>query len=122
MEKYALWKGAYCGQGENLRKDFVESLKARKKSNLTPSICYQLQLSTIPDISVNMAEKIAEVYPNLRSLMEAMVEGGDQTLAEIKVGRNRLGKVRSARIYQFLDVENLGVRTKPKISLSIKKK
>ena len=76
MEKYEIWKGAYCGQEGNLRKDFMESLKIRKKSNLDPRMCFVVQLSAIPDISVNMAEKIAEVHPNWRSLIAAFDKDG----------------------------------------------
>jgi len=121
IEKYAIWKGNYCGIGDNLKKDFMESLKARKKSNLTPSMCFQLQISTIPNISNNMAEKIVEVYPNMRSLIEAFDQEGKHCLSEIKVGKNRFGKVKSERIFEYLDLENKNSKTKTKISLTKKK-
>lgn len=120
IEKYQIWKGSYCGIGDNLRKDFVESLKARKKSNLTPSMCFQLQISTIPNISNNMAEKIVEIYPNIRSLIEEFDQHGKHCLSEIKVGKNRFGKVKSEKIFEFLSLESEKPKMRTKISLTKK--
>lgn len=44
-------------------------VKTKKISNITPKTCYILQLCQIPGISHRIAEEIAKVYPNMRSLM-----------------------------------------------------
>ena len=45
-----------------LKKDvnYCETIKLKKKDNLTPLICQQLQLTQIPGVSVKIAEKITE--------------------------------------------------------------
>lgn len=116
MQKYKVWQGVQSSA--ELRKDFMESLKVRKKSNLDPRMCFVVQLSAIPDISVNMAEKISEVYPNMKSLINAFEKDGKFCLSEIKVGKNRFGKIKSEKIFNFLDLENNNARTK----ISLKKK
>lgn len=101
-EKYKLYKGNYSDNDDNLRKDFVESLKARKKTNVDPGMCYNLMISNIPDISVNMAEKIGELYPNMKSLISHLEKNGPDSLANIQMNKNKFGKVKSQKIYQYL--------------------
>jgi len=103
LEKYEIWKENYGENADNLNKDFTESLKTRRKANLDPSRVFIIQLSTIPDISVNMAEKIAEVYPTWKSLITAFERDGGDCLSEIKVGKNRFGKIKSQKIFQYLN-------------------
>lgn len=102
LEKYEIWKENYGSNSDNLNKDFTESLKTRRKANLDTMRVFVIQLSSIPDISVNMAEKIAEVYPTWKSLITAFEKDGADCLSEIKVGKNRFGKVKSQKIHQYL--------------------
>lgn len=99
-EKYQLYQEV--DRSEQLKQDYLNTLKIQKKANLTPESCYQIQLSAIPDISLNMAQKISEIHPNLKSLMNYLETNGPDSLSEIKVGKNRLGKIKSQKIHQFL--------------------
>lgn len=105
MEKYKLYKNNWANEQsiqDNLHKDFQSSLKVRKKENLTPELCYKIQLSSIPGVSLNMAEKLTQVYPNLMTLMTALQEGGEKTLIEVSLGKMKFGKVKSKRVYEYL--------------------
>jgi thiol-disulfide isomerase/thioredoxin len=104
LEKYEIWKEKYGENMDNLNKDFTESLKTRRKANLDESRVFIIQLSTIPDISINIAEKIAEIYPNWKSLITIFEQNGPDCLSEIKVGKNRFGKIKSQKIHQYLNL------------------
>jgi ERCC4-type nuclease len=91
--------------------EYLECLKTVKKDNVTKDNCYILQLSQIPGVSVKIATAIAAKYPSFKKIMEAYDEVNDDSdesekeklLANIKVNDNRkLGKVLSARLYQYL--------------------
>jgi ERCC4-type nuclease len=101
-EKYKLYKGNYSDNDDNLRKDFMDSLKARKKTNLDPKMSYNLMISNIPDISVNMAEKISELYPTMKTLITHLETNGPDSLANIQLNKNKFGKVKSQKIYQYI--------------------
>ena len=55
-----------------LSNDYVEKLNVCKKLNLTPNLCFILQLSQIPGISKTIAQNIANIYPNWTSLTYAL--------------------------------------------------
>ena len=48
--------------GENSETNYADTREISKKSQLTPRICYQIQLSQIPGISTKIAECIIEQY------------------------------------------------------------
>jgi len=104
IERYKIYDGIY--ENENLQKsiqrDFADSLKVRKKNNMTPELCYKVQLTSIPGISMNFAENIAKHYKTLPELLEVLKINGKTALIEINVGKNKLGKVKSQRIYEYL--------------------
>lgn len=52
--------------------NYVETLNVCKKMNLTPSICFILQLSQIPGISKKIAENLASLYPNWNLLSKSL--------------------------------------------------
>jgi crossover junction endonuclease MUS81 len=96
-------------EGEE-KMEYLECLKTVKKDNITKDNCYILQLSQIPGVSVKIATAIATKYPSFKKILEAYNEINDsdesekeKLLADIKVNDNRkLGKVLSARLYQYL--------------------
>lgn len=105
IEKYRLYQDNWANEKivkENLQKDFEQSLRVRKKENLTPDLCYKIQLSAIPGISLNMAEKIMETHPNLPTLIDTLKENGPKTLIDISLGKMKFGKVKSQRVYDYL--------------------
>lgn len=101
-QKYNLHTTNYSSVDSNLKKDFVDSLKARKKSNIDPDVCFLLMLSNIPDISTNIAEKIALSHPNMKSLLSFLETNGPDALATLQLNKNKLGKIKSQKIYNYL--------------------
>ena len=63
------------------------SVKSKKGDNLTPALCYVLQLSQIPGISVKLATDIANVYPSMTILFDAIKEKREKAFTDIaKIG------------------------------------
>jgi ERCC4-type nuclease len=72
---------------------------AKGKYN-TPKNCYLGQLSLIPGVSSSMAEKIAEKYPNMRSLLDGM---DVKELANIRITeKRRLGDKLAEKIRTYI--------------------
>lgn len=58
-------------------------VKTQKRENVTPGLCYLLQLSQLPGISMTTATEIAKTYPTMRALLSALTEKGVKAFAEI---------------------------------------
>lgn len=58
-------------------------VKTKKMDNITPEICYLLQLSQIPTLSMTLAKDIAVKYPTLSSLFMAIKEQGEKAFRDI---------------------------------------
>ena len=92
--------------------DYANTIKLKKKDNMTPQLCQQLWLAQIPGMSTTFANIILEKYtsvPNLISNYNNLetIEEKKKMLVEIpittKTGKTRkLGKVLSERIYDFI--------------------
>jgi len=86
--------------------DYLKTIKLQKKANITPNNILILQLSQIPGISVNMADKIHALYPTLQKLIEyyESLEESSRAMAlkDISVGARKLGKSASEKIYKYL--------------------
>jgi ERCC4-type nuclease len=92
--------------------DYAKTIKLEKKANMTPKMCYICQLSQIPSFSVELAEKVYNVYPSFVHLMNAynsqITEKGKKKLLESIDG---IGKTLSERCYEYL----FQINTEPKI-------
>ena len=58
-------------------------VKTAKRDNVTPELCYLLQLSQLPGISMTTATEIAKTYPTMRVLLGAITDKGAKAFAEI---------------------------------------
>lgn len=58
-------------------------VKTAKKDNVTPELCYLLQLSQLPGISMSTATEISKTYPTMRTLLSAITDKGAKAFAEI---------------------------------------
>ena len=95
---------------------YLDSIKKCKKENLNPKIWNQIALSSIPGVSTNIAQKITEVYPTIRKLIDAYEECDDEDsrikiISEIILTDNgkvkrRIGNVVAKRIMEYLYVDN----------------
>lgn len=91
---------------------YLQSIKKCKKDNITPKLWNQMCYMNIPGISSNIAIKIAENYPTLKSLLTAYeqcssIQEKELLLAEIILTetdkqKRRIGGVISKRVYDFL--------------------
>ena len=87
---------------------YIESIKAVKKDNITPSNSQAMAFGTIPGVSFKMGEIILKKYKTLSDLFDTYLgleteEEKEKLLEEIQISEKRkLGKILSARIYNFL--------------------
>tara|TARA_B100001094_G_scaffold103892_1_gene100224 strand:- start:937 stop:1629 length:693 start_codon:yes stop_codon:yes gene_type:complete len=81
--------------------DYIDTLHVSKKQNLTPSLCYILQLSQIPGISKSIAKVIAEKYPNWTLLINGIQDKVNfvQALKSAKIGEKRY-----QQLYQYVTI------------------
>lgn len=97
--------------------NYANTLKVRKKENLTPQVCNILQLSQIPSMSQNMASAVLDKYGSIFKLCIAYTKIDDEKekekmVANIKYdianGKQRkIGVVASSRLYQYLTMSYL---------------
>lgn len=78
--------------------NYSETLKLKKKDNLTPQRCQELQLAQIPGISVHIAKKLLEKYGTLKQMLQH--ESIDPTIQI--TDKRKLGKVLATRIQEYL--------------------
>ena len=91
---------------------YLDSIKKCKKENLNPKLWNQIALSSIPGVSTNIAQKITEVYPSIKLLIDAYESCEDEE-ARIKIiseiiltdngkVKRRIGNVVAKRIMEYL--------------------
>ena len=95
---------------------YLQSIKKCKKDNINPKLWNQMCYMNIPGISSNIAIKISEVYPTLKSLFEAYEKCSSDSekelllsgiiLTETEKQKRRIGNVVSKRVYEFMVASN----------------
>ena len=93
---------------------YVSTLKVKKKENLTPKICFQLQLNQIPGVSNNISSCIINNYPSMFLLIQKYQELENESeklslLESLKYDiannkQRKIGKVISNRVYNYLNL------------------
>jgi crossover junction endonuclease MUS81 len=91
---------------------YLQSIKKCKKDNITPKLWNQMCYMNIPGISSNIAIKIAEVYPTLKSLLDEYTKCSTETekellianiiLTETEKQKRRIGEVISKRVKEYI--------------------
>lgn len=81
---------------------YVSSIKTNKKKNIDKTMCSILQLSVIPGVSKNIAELIIDKYETVGNLIEEFKKSDNLMLVNINLGKRKLGKMLSTKIYDFL--------------------
>lgn len=93
---------------ETQNNQYLNTIKSKKKDNITPTNCQILFLTVIPGISVNIATKIIENYTTINKLIESYnkclsKEDQEIMLKDIQITTKRkLGKVLSKKINNYL--------------------
>ncbi len=91
----------------NGKRNYLESVKVKKKDNMTPQLCYQQQLRQIPGVSANISQIVTENYSNMSTLIQAYQQletekEKEKMLEKLQIGNRKLGPAVSKRIYQYL--------------------
>jgi len=99
----------YSSNTNNL---YLASIKKCKKDNITPILWNQMCYMNIPGISSQIAIKISEHYPSMKSLLQAYEKCTNEQekekllseiiLTETDKQKRRIGGVISKRVYEFL--------------------
>ena len=76
---------------------YIETLNVCKKKNLTPSLCFVLQISQIPGISKKIAESLASVYPNWNLLTQGLEnkEVFMRTTKNMNIGKKKFEQLKT---------------------------
>lgn len=92
------------------KKSYVDFIKMKKISNITPDICYLMQLSQIPTISTTIAKYIQHIYPNMKSFINAIDGSKDKITLLCRI--EKIGKDKARKILEFLhfNIENANER------------
>ena len=87
-------------QFEPTEETYLATLKVKSKKieNITPSVCFTLQLSQIPGISTKLAKDIMVVFPTISQLLVALQEKGAKALVDVP----GIGLKKAKTIYSFL--------------------
>jgi ERCC4-type nuclease len=90
----------------NSNQEYLETIQINKKDNINSNSCMILQLAQIPGISIGIAKKIQDVYPNMISLCNTYNELGEDIKKKEKLLYNikGIGLVISKKVYSFLCV------------------
>lgn len=82
------------------KKSYLDLIKIKKIDNITPNICYIMQLSQIPTISTIIAKYIQNIYPTMKSLLNALDSAEDKVQLLCKI--EKIGKEKAIRILEYL--------------------
>lgn len=90
-----------------LNNKYLQTIKTKKKENITPFNCYILQLSQIPGISTFLANQIADNYPVLKDLYNIYDLKKELALKDLTYKNNsgkyiKFGPKKSTLVYKFL--------------------
>ena len=95
--------------------NYAETIKLKKKDNLTPTNCFLLQLAQIPSVSMGIAKCIQSKHTNWLSLINKLKKHGvdaKKYLENLKfrlsdgVKTRRVGSVASCKIIQYIGLED----------------
>lgn len=93
----------------NVNVDYLESIKIKKKDNITPDNWFCLALANIPGVSIKIANTIVKEYNNFDKILTkykllSSEKEKEQLLSNLKIieGTRRIGNVLSKRIYNYL--------------------
>jgi len=78
-------------------------IKTKKNANIDKETCYLLQLSQIPSISKELAKKIKNIYPNLKTLIKSLIneETRDKQI-KLLLNIDGIGKKKASIIIDYL--------------------
>tara|TARA_B100001175_G_scaffold317926_1_gene337685 strand:- start:10036 stop:10758 length:723 start_codon:yes stop_codon:yes gene_type:complete len=87
----------------SIEQEYIQTLHVSKKQNLTPKICFILQISQIPGISKKIAQIIANNYPNWSSLLQGIKD--KSTFLHVTKSA-KIGEKRYLQIYKYITISS----------------
>lgn len=78
----------------------VVKMKTKKNENITPEVCYLMQLAQIPSISSKIAKNIQKSYPTMKELLTSLQKSKDKINLLCKI--DNIGKEKASKILQYL--------------------
>jgi crossover junction endonuclease MUS81 len=87
---------------ETTQDNYISSIKTNKKENMSRDLCNIIQLATIPGVSQNISKIIMQKYGSLSNLIEEYKKNDNLLLADISLGKRKIGKILSIKIYDYL--------------------
>lgn len=82
--------------------DYIEVIKTEKKKNMNKENCYMAMLKQIPGVSSNIAKMIYKEHDSINILIKNYEKSNELLLANIIIGKRKIGKVLSKKIYDYL--------------------
>ena len=86
--------------------NYVDTIKLKKKDNLTPENFQIITLAQIPGMSTTKAKVIMEEYKTIENLISHLKENDIQIIKDLKISNRKLGEKVSNRIKEFLLYSN----------------
>jgi ERCC4-type nuclease len=83
--------------------DYIDNVKMKKCKNITPELCYIMQLSQIPTISTTIAKNIANKFPTLPKLLQALHESPDKVSSLTVI--DKVGKEKANKIIEYFQID-----------------
>jgi ERCC4-type nuclease len=93
--------------------EYAATLKTKKKSNMTPEVWLNCQLSLVPQVTEKISVEIVKTYPHVRALIHAYDELDNETSKHKMLSNitypikndktRRVGDKISTRIYQYFN-------------------
>lgn len=82
--------------------DYIDciKLKTKKIDNITPDICFIMQLAQIPSISNVIAKNIQKVYPTMKVLIKTLDDAEDKVAVLCQI--EKIGKEKASKILEYL--------------------
>lgn len=89
----------------DINSNYLNTIKIKKKDNMTPESCQIIQLSQIPGVSINISKCIMSEYKTIRNLIKNLEEN-ENILENLQLTSNtgktrKLGPKLSKRIFEF---------------------
>jgi len=82
---------------------YVDCIKMKKSSNVTPDVCFIMQLSQIPSISATIAKNIQKQYPTMRKFINILDNTQDKVALLCKI--DKIGKEKAFKILEYFNYD-----------------
>ena len=86
--------------------NYVDTIKLKKKDNLTPENFQIITLAQIPGMSTTKAKVIIEEYKTIDNLLSHLKENDIKFIQDLKISNRKLGAKVATRIKEFLLYSN----------------